>query len=848
MAVVEGLSAFIGDMGKIGSAIEGVNSPVKFLGDAFGFLGDIMGKFASWVGDVLTYTLGNLLSDAIEGVIALISQMIDKTIEAGNEFQTLTLRLNGMNLNDLIKSGKDYNAATTESIKLTKEQLNWLQTLAMATPYDNTDISNVYSLARSYGFADGEARGLTGDIADFASAMGLTNQHMERIVVNFGQMKARGKITSTEIRDLARGAFLPLDDVLGRVAKSMGVTTVALQKMISKPGAGVPYQKFIEAFQAMIDDEPRFMNASVRMARTFKYATANVMDLVTSLGGLNIVTPILDVLGGKIADFMDQFVGRGDAGIEFTKLGNEMVKQVQFIGEALSGIVDEVIQFFFPDTAAMGEGLVGLLKSIATFLMVHKEDIVQGIKDIYNWFLNLGQTAFFKEGGILDKLKDLYHYLFDVNEQTGENNVQNFVNNQLIPFKDNLSKALEPFGKFVANLFTMNERTEQSKIQDLADAFGDLSEALTGSFVQLLEDFGLDVKNSHVDVGLLTQALKDLAKWIRDNQPTIETFVKVVAGFLIIQTITSLVWSLISSLLVIGITIAIVSASFTAFTAVILVVGVALAGVIVIGNALGLGLTILTSVISTTLTILQNNIDTFKKIIQDALYGIRTLDFYGAGKKIVTDLANGIIANIQAAVNAAAQLGNEVKKALEAIFSSISWPSWAGGGGSGGGGGGGSGGTGTTAAQAQSQAAARAAAAAKAKASGKAVGTSFTTGMETGIRNTSVVAANASKAVVQTVWAAATKYGEIASPSKLFMRVGANLVKGMAEGITSSTGLAVGAMKNSMAAISMPAMTLAPSAISNTYQSNSAYNLSIIKSGGSSENIIADFRMMESLG
>jgi len=266
MAVVEGLSAFVGDMDKIQSSIEKIGPPASILQDAFGALGKAAGDFASWVADVLTYTLGNLLADAIETVVSWMGELIAKTIEAGNEFQTLTLRLNGMNLNDLIKSGKDYNTAIEESVVLTQEQLSWLQKLAMATPYDNTDISNTYSLARSYGFLDAEARSLTEDTGDFAAAMGLSGDTLERIIRNFGQMRSRGKITGTELRDLARGAFLPLDDVLGRVAKSLGVTTEKLTAMISKPGEGVPFELFIEAFEQMVREEPRFVGAAARMA------------------------------------------------------------------------------------------------------------------------------------------------------------------------------------------------------------------------------------------------------------------------------------------------------------------------------------------------------------------------------------------------------------------------------------------------------------------------------------------------------------------------------------------------------------------------------------------------------
>lgn len=627
-AVVEGLSAFVGDMGKIQSSIENIGPPASILQDAFSSLMGVAGDFASWVGSVLTYTLGNLLADAIEVVVSAIGELISKTIEAGNEFQTLTLRLNGMNLNDLIKSGMDYNTATTESIRLTQEQLSWLQKLAAATPYDNTDISKTYSLARSYGFVDDEARKLTESTADFSSAMGLTGDTLERILRNFGQMKARGKITGSELRDLARGAFIPLDDVLGRVAKSMGVTTKELSAMISTK-EGVDFQPFIDAFQQMVAEEPRFVGASERMARTFKAATNNVMDLATSFGGLNIVTPILDVLGGKLADFMDQFIKSDVAGQKFTSLGQRLLDASVKIGKVLSDIVASVMGLL-PSSNTLAEGLVRGLEFVGTWLTNNKDAIVGKIREIWDWLMNLGKSDFFK--GLLDQLQSLYNQLFNVM------NVGDISGWEMLKFA----------------------------ILDVAAAIG-------GTFTSVIRTLGLDdLPAMSFQVKDLVLALLNFSAWIRDNRELLTWLLIIVGSFIVIQTVINLVWGLIAGLVAMVAVVLTVIASLGILT--LLFLGV-MAAINFVTNAiniakLNMALFSIAVKLATDLIVgyFNNMKNTFTSIMTRIDTAWRNGDWAGIGWAIISGIADGIMRNVSLVTSAAQSAAMSAYNAAKSIL------------------------------------------------------------------------------------------------------------------------------------------------------------------------------------
>lgn len=761
-------------MGKIQSSIEGVRAPASYLESAFGMVGDaigglldIGGNFASWVGSVLTYTLGGLLTDAIEGVVNGISEMVSKTIEAGNEFQTLKLRLNGLNLNDLIQSGMDYNEAVTESVRLTQEQLAWLQKLAAATPFDNADISNIYTLARGYGFTNEEAMKLTETTADFTSGMGLSEVEMKRIIINLGQMKAAGKITGREMTDLARGAFFPLSDVMKRVASIMNISVEELNAMRAA-GEAIDPDLFVRAYEQMVAEEPRFAGAAERMARTFGAATDNVMDLATSFGGLNIAAPILDVLGGKIADFMDNFIHSDEAGQSYTELGQRLLAGAQSIGASLVIIVDSVLGLMGPTEDVAG-ALVSGIEGVADWLRGHKFEIIEGIQSIWNKFIEFGQSDFVQ--GIISNIQKIPAWLSENKEgilsslQGIWNGFLSFQNSEFVKtLVTNLSLLNE-------QLFKVNENTGTAGWQDLLEAVGNVASAIGGVLTPILESLGIIIgEGTKPNIQGFVDALNGVANWIRENQELLTTLVQIFIAFQVVQTAINLISGFVVGLVVFGITvystIGILSFLMASLTTIILVISAVM-----------------------------------------VQFGIFELMFKNLGVSIQfgTDLIVGYFRNMQENLRI---MANEVFNAWnDRDWGGIGW----------------------------------------AIINGIARGISMNLGtLMDAVRNAALAAYNNALSVLG-----------IHSPSKLFSDVGGNMMKGMAQGITDSASAAVSAMQTAVGAVSMPAMTgptvmqqysqMAPSSISNTYQTSNSYNLQV-NTSAKTEPIISDFRMLESMG
>lgn len=632
-AIVDGLMSFSSDMDKVQGKIDDVAGRGTILGGIFDSVSSALTSFGREILNVAEVALGVMLRDAIEAVISFLGDMIEKVIEAGNEFQILELRLNNFNMDALMKSGEDYDTAAREAIKLTKEQLDWLQKLAMVTPYDNTDISSAYTLGRAYGFTADQAKQLTENTADFASAMGLTGAHMERIIVNLGQMKARGKITSTELRDLARGAFLPLDDVLGRVAKSMGITTEELTKAISTPGSGVPYQKFIDAFNQMIEQEPRFVGASEKMARTLKYSANNVQDLVTSFGGLQIVSPIMGKLGERVAEFMDQFVKSGPAGQEFTDLGQKLLDSATSIGISLSRIISNVFALL-PSANDLATTVTNALQGFADWLKKNEGDISVKLQNIVIWLSKLTAPDF---SGLLKTLAD------------------------------GLAGVVKVFLSLNDQFFKVDPRTHKTGWEELGKAFFTLGVAVQ----PILDFFHINTTVLPTVTGLvdnLVAAINEVSKWIYNNQALIENILTLLIAYLIIDTVTGMFWSFVGALISVTAAVIALAAAFSIIVVIVSIVSVIIVAIKAFQFTMELLVTVVKFIIDTIVGQFQNMKTSLSNIMTEIGNAWRMGNWVGIGQAIVEGIARGIQGYmnvvITAARNAAMSAYNAAKAAL----------------------------------------------------------------------------------------------------------------------------------------------------------------------------------------
>jgi tape measure domain-containing protein len=306
---------------------------------------------------------------------------------------------------------------------MTKEQLKWLNKLAASTPFDASDIAQTYTLARSYGFASDEAKGLTQDISEFAAGMGLSGEHIERIIQNFGQMKAAGKITGTEIRDLARGSFVPVNDILERTAESLGITTDELADLRRQ---GLPdAEVFFRAFSGMVDDD--FAGAGKDMNKVLSVAIGNIKDMARAFLSLEVVKGIFESVASKVSAFQDALFGRWD----------ELESIFVSIGTTVTEIVTEIVGLT-PSAESMADGVVNGFSRISEWLIENKGGIVQWVKDSAAWI----------KDELIPALKDIGTWIHD-NVITSFNKISDWVSEN----KETISAFFTTLGEIIREVF-----------------------------------------------------------------------------------------------------------------------------------------------------------------------------------------------------------------------------------------------------------------------------------------------------------------------------------------------------------------------------------------------------------
>lgn len=304
--------------GKIGAAISGLARLVQGLSNAFmsvirpvaDFIGKILDTInpirmlMDFLDRVLYIGLGILTADIFRSIARGIRDIAQEAFDAATNFQLLQIRLQSFAVRDvvegLMEAGQtafDYAAIFKQVESSVQDAYNWIVKTAAITPFTIESITNVYALARSYNFTEDQAKSLVETIGNFSAAMGLSDTEMKRIIVNLGQMQQLGKITQRELNDLARGAFVPVNQILEQMAKNLDVSSDALQSMMRAGTVGV--EEFNLAFQQVIARD--FPDAMRRMFQTIPGIISGLHDVTQALFGFKILGPTMDTLAEKLS-------------------------------------------------------------------------------------------------------------------------------------------------------------------------------------------------------------------------------------------------------------------------------------------------------------------------------------------------------------------------------------------------------------------------------------------------------------------------------------------------------------------------------------------------------------------
>lgn len=342
--------------------------------------------------------IGMNLSNLIWNFASKIKALGATALEAAGDFQALEIRMKALIQREQLETkGIAFGDSLAYASDKAEELTDWISMIAVKSRYTADAIANTFTLGMAYDLTADQSQRLTESIVNFATGMGLEEDTMRRIIENFGQMMAAGKLTGTELRDLARGAFLPVNRVLeimgqnlGLDEQKMGDLRKKLQEMTTEGEISV--KEFFEAFMQM--SERDFPNSIEKMSRSWDVVKSNMKDFVQSVIGWRVIKPTLDIVSGRMADFISQF------------MKPEIIQFAKQLGRSIAFLAD----VFFK----LSDAFTGKFKFNLMFIPLAFKKIYEGAKDFYDIITRGGRPvseyakslASVKEG-LLELLKPL---------------------------------------------------------------------------------------------------------------------------------------------------------------------------------------------------------------------------------------------------------------------------------------------------------------------------------------------------------------------------------------------------------------------------------------------------------
>ena len=250
----------------------------------------------------------------------------------------------GMGLFDALKSGLKATVGTmtsfnamlqTASIGFTtmlgsaeKAQrfLDDMAAFAAKTPFEYPDVLNAAKRMLAYGFAADEVLPMLQAVGDATAALGLGSAGINRIILALGQMRAKGKVSGEEMRQLTE-AGIPAWEML---AQAMGKTTAEVMELQQK--GLIPADKAIKLITTSMTK--RFGGLMSSMQDTWAGVTSTIRDLWRMTVGALTSTFFrsLNAMLIKVRDFLQSF---------YSMLQKAMGKKTQQTTEGLTESTEE---------------------------------------------------------------------------------------------------------------------------------------------------------------------------------------------------------------------------------------------------------------------------------------------------------------------------------------------------------------------------------------------------------------------------------------------------------------------------------------------------------------------------
>lgn len=244
-----------------------------------------LGEFASKADDAKGSLDGLASADTGSGMFDGLQSAVTKGSIAANLFSTVSGKIIEAG-KQVVSTGVQYNAqleqyqtALTNMLGSEAEAVALLDEIkqdAAKTPFDTAGLVKANELLISTGIDAESSRRTILALGDAVSATGGGNEELSRMAQNLQQIQNAGKATSADIKQFAYAGI----DVYGILADYTGKTAEEVQKMT------VTYDLLSNALISAADEGGRYFNSMSTQSETLNGQWSTLKDNATQLAGL----------------------------------------------------------------------------------------------------------------------------------------------------------------------------------------------------------------------------------------------------------------------------------------------------------------------------------------------------------------------------------------------------------------------------------------------------------------------------------------------------------------------------------------------------------------------------------
>ncbi|GEM_PF-3215080 len=345
------LEKFASSSKKMESSADGISTGVTNASNA-------LGKFSTAASVAIGTLSAQLIGYATKSLVGLGREALD----AYASYERLGMSLQSLIAREALASGraKDMASALQMVGPEARQTLQWLERLAVESPFTSKGVSDAYRMAMGYGFTTKEAKRLTQAMIDFASGSGTTEDAMSRIALALGQIKARGRLAGQEVMQLTE-VGIPVDQIL---ARAFNKTTQEIIQMREK--GLIPAEQAIEAIIQTLERD--FGGAAKRQTETFSGLISTLQDM-KEIGLREFFAGTFEAVKPMLVEFTNVFQdakfrqGLRDVGVSL----GETVKSIATSFGEIARLAAEVPSGVYQAVAAL-TGLAAIAPSVISAL------------------------------------------------------------------------------------------------------------------------------------------------------------------------------------------------------------------------------------------------------------------------------------------------------------------------------------------------------------------------------------------------------------------------------------------------------------------------------------------------